>query len=132
MSGAPHRYHRRELGRQYALLLRFPRFYPIREFYRAEQLDAWKANLALNGQYSMGIIFIYTLLAYVSRPDGYGLRHLVFSADDFERTIGHLQAAGVVGEPARFSPYTQSNFTFLNDPDDLPLELLRRECLIAA
>lgn len=91
------------------------------EFYRAEQRDAWKANMALNGQYSMEF-FINSLLAYVSRPDGYGLHHLAFSVDDIERAIGHLQAVGVVGELARFNPYTQSNFIFLNDPDDLPME----------
>ncbi|MBL1188706.1 VOC family protein, partial [Escherichia coli] len=56
-------------------------------------------------------------------PEACGLRHLAFSVDDIEQAIQHLQNAGVVCEPVRIDPYTQSRFTFFSDPDGLPLEL---------
>ncbi|MFK3843550.1 VOC family protein [Serratia sp. NPDC087055] len=92
------------------------------EFYRAER-DSWKANLALNGQYSIELFSFPSPPARVSRPEACGLRHLAFSVDDIEQAIRHLQNAGVVCEPVRVDPYTQSRFTFFSDPDGLPLEL---------
>lgn len=92
------------------------------EFYRAER-DSWKADLALNGQYSIELFSFPSPPARVSRPEACGLRHLAFSVDDIEQAIRHLQNAGVVCEPVRVDPYTQSRFTFFSDPDGLPLEL---------
>ena len=92
------------------------------EFYRAER-DSWKADLALNGQYSIELFSFPSPPARVSRPEACGLRHLAFSVDNIEQAIQHLQNAGVVCEPVRIDPYTQSRFTFFSDPDWLPLEL---------
>ncbi|MBP1133314.1 glyoxylase I family protein [Serratia sp. PL17] len=92
------------------------------EFYRAER-DSWKADLALNGQYSIELFSFPSPPARVSRPEACGLRHLAFSVDDIEQAIRHLQNAGVVCEPVRVDPYTLSRFTFFSDPDGLPLEL---------
>lgn len=92
------------------------------EFYRAER-DSWKADLALNGQYSIELFSFPSPPARVSRPEACGLRHLAFSVDDIEQAIRHLQNAGVVCEPVRVDPYTKSRFTFFSDPDGLPLEL---------
>ena len=92
------------------------------EFYREER-DSWKADLALNGQYSIELFSFPSPPARVSRPEACGLRHLAFSVDDIEQAIEHLQAAGVVCEPVRIDPYTQSRFTFFSAPDGLPLGL---------
>ncbi|CAI2497948.1 putative lyase [Serratia liquefaciens] len=92
------------------------------EFYRAER-DSCKADLALNGQYTIELFSFPSPPARVSRPEACGLRHLAFSVDDIEQAIQHLQNAGVDCEPVRIDPYTQSRFTFFSDPDGLPLEL---------
>lgn len=94
----------------------------LAEFYREER-DSWKADLALNGQYTIELFSFPSPPARVSRPEACGLRHLAFSVEDIEASIAHLQAAGVTCEPLRVDPYTQSRFTFFNDPDGLPLEL---------
>ncbi|MFZ1873167.1 MAG: VOC family protein [Chania sp.] len=94
----------------------------LAEVYRTER-DSWKADLALNGQYTIELFSFPAPAARPSRPEACGLRHLAFSVDDIDSAIAELQAAGVVCEPVRIDPYTQSRFTFFNDPDGLPLEL---------
>lgn len=94
----------------------------LAEVYRAER-DSWKADLALNDQYTLELFSFPAPAARPSRPEACGLRHLAFSVDDLDRAVTALQAAGVVCEPVRVDPYTHSRFTFFNDPDGLPLEL---------
>lgn len=94
----------------------------LAEVYRAER-DSWKADLALNGHYTIELFSFPAPAPRPSRPEACGLRHLAFSVDDIDNAIAELQAAGVVCEPVRVDPYTQSRFTFFNDPDGLPLEL---------
>lgn len=60
------------------------------EFYREER-DSWKADLALNGQYSIELFSFPSPPARVSRPEACGLRHLAFSVNDIEQAILHLQ-----------------------------------------
>lgn len=92
------------------------------EFYRKER-DSWKADLALNGQYTIELFSFPRPPERLSRPEACGLRHLAFSVEDIEQSISALTAAGVVSEPVRIDPYTGKKFTFFNDPDGLPLEL---------
>ncbi|RLM14140.1 VOC family protein [Gibbsiella quercinecans] len=92
------------------------------EVYRAER-DSWKADLALNGEYTLELFSFPSPPARVSRPEACGLRHLAFSVADIELAVAHLQQAGVACEPVRVDPYTQARFTFFSDPDGLPLEL---------
>lgn len=94
----------------------------IGEFYREER-DSWKADLALNGQYTIELFSFPHPPARPSRPEACGLRHLAFSVDDIEQSVSVLTEAGVVCEPVRVDPYTGKKFTFFNDPDGLPLEL---------
>lgn len=92
------------------------------EVYRAER-DSWKADLALNGEYTLELFSFPSPPARVSRPEACGLRHLAFSVADIELAVAHLQQAGVACEPVRVDPYTEARFTFFSDPDGLPLEL---------
>ncbi|WON75971.1 VOC family protein [Serratia sp. UGAL515B_01] len=94
----------------------------LAEFYREER-DSWKADLALNGQYTIELFSFPSPPARSSSPEACGLRHLAFSVEDIEASIMYLQKAGIMCEPIRVDPYTQSRFTFFNDPDGLPLEL---------
>jgi glyoxylase I family protein len=92
------------------------------EVYREER-DSWKADLALNDNYTIELFSFPNPPARGSRPESCGLRHLAFAVDDIELAIAELNRAGVVCEPVRVDPYTDKRFTFFADPDDLPLEL---------
>lgn len=94
----------------------------VEEFYREER-DSWKADLALNGQYTLELFSFPQPPARPSRPEACGLRHLAFSVDDIAQSIAVLNEAGVVCEAVRIDPHTGKQFTFFNDPDGLPLEL---------
>jgi len=88
-----------------------------------EERDSWKADLALNGNYTIELFSFPNPPARGSRPESCGLRHLAFAVDDIELAIAALNRAGVECEPVRVDPYTDKRFTFFADPDDLPLEL---------
>lgn len=92
------------------------------EFYREER-DSWKADLALNGQYTIELFSFPNPPARPSRPESCGLRHLAFSVEDIGQSVSALEAAGIFCEPVRTDPYTGKQFTFFTDPDGLPLEL---------
>ncbi|HDL6854895.1 TPA: VOC family protein [Yersinia enterocolitica] len=92
------------------------------EVYR-ETRDSCKADLALNGQYTIELFSFPSPAARPSRPEACGLRHLAFQVDDIELAVRELEGVGVICEAVRIDPYTQARFTFFNDPDGLPLEL---------
>lgn len=94
----------------------------ISEVYREER-GSWKADLALNGQYTAELFSFPSPSARPSQPEACGLRHLAFQVDNIEQAVRELRAAGVICEAVRIDPYTQSRFTFFTDPDGLPLEL---------
>ncbi|CNE90748.1 putative lyase [Yersinia rohdei] len=94
----------------------------LAEVYR-DARDSWKADLALNGQYTIELFSFPAPAARPSRPEACGLRHLAFQVDDIELAVRELNAKGVICEEVRIDPYTGSRFTFFNDPDGLPLEL---------
>ncbi|MGP2408217.1 VOC family protein [Yersinia sp. 2553 StPb PI] len=94
----------------------------ISEVYREER-DSWKADLALNGQYTIELFSFPSPSTRPSRPEACGLRHLAFQVDNIEQAVSELGATGVICEAVRIDPYTQARFTFFTDPDGLPLEL---------
>jgi catechol 2,3-dioxygenase-like lactoylglutathione lyase family enzyme/acetyltransferase-like isoleucine patch superfamily enzyme len=59
----------------------------------------------------------------VSRPEASGLRHLAFRVLNLEATITALSPHGIELEPIRVDEFTNKRFTFIVDPDGLPLEL---------
>jgi glyoxylase I family protein len=88
----------------------------IREVYRAER-DSYKLDLALNDQY---VIELFS--ARPSRPESCGLRHLAFQVNNLDFTVQELTKKGITSEPIRIDEFTGKRFTFIADPDDLPLE----------
>lgn len=94
----------------------------LSEVYRAER-DSWKADLALNDNYIIELFSFPAPAARPSRPEACGLRHLAFQVDDIDLSVKQLAEKGVACETVRIDPYTQSRFTFFQDPDGLPLEL---------
>jgi glyoxylase I family protein len=97
----------------------------IREVYREER-KSYKLDLALHGHYIIELFSFPNPPARPSRPEATGLRHLAFSVENFDRSVGELQAKGIVTEPIRIDEFTGKRFTFFADPDDLPIELYEK------
>lgn len=93
----------------------------IREVYR-EQRQSYKLDLALDGQYLLELFSFPDPPKRVSRPEAAGLRHLAFEVADLDAVVAHLNAFGVEAEPIRTDEFTGKRFTFIADPDDLPIE----------
>lgn len=98
----------------------------LSEVYREER-QSWKADLALNDQYVIELFSFPNPPKRVSRPEACGLRHLAFAVQDLEQMVSYLATHNVICEPIRIDPYTERQFTFFSDPDDLPLELYQSE-----
>ncbi|MGC4100192.1 SMU1112c/YaeR family gloxylase I-like metalloprotein [Ferruginibacter sp.] len=93
----------------------------IREVYRKER-DSWKLDLALNGHYVIELFSFPNPPARPSRPEACGLRHIAFAVTDIAATVAALQLHGVIAEPVRVDEFTGKQFTFISDPDGLPVE----------
>lgn len=93
----------------------------IREVYRAER-DSHKLDLALNEHYVIELFSFPHPPARPSRPESCGLRHLAFQVNDLDFTVQELTKKGITSEPIRIDEFTGKRFTFIADPDDLPLE----------
>lgn len=100
-------------------------FTVIREVYRAERLS-YKLDLAVNGVYAIELFSFPEPVKRPSRPEAAGLRHLAFEVDDLELIIGMMENKGVVAEPIRIDEFTGKRFTFITDPDQLPIEFYEK------
>ncbi len=94
----------------------------VREVYRAER-QSYKLDLALAGQYVIELFSFPNPPPRPSQPEAAGLRHLAFAVDDVDAALARLQQQGVAYEPVRVDKFTGRRFTFLADPDGLPIEL---------
>lgn len=97
----------------------------VREIYRRER-DSYKLDLALRDDYVIELFSFPTPPQRVSRPEATGLRHLAFEVDDLNATIAYLTTHGVASEPIRVDEITGRLFTFIQDPDNLPLEFYEK------
>lgn len=97
----------------------------IREVYREER-QSHKLDLELNGHYVIELFSFPNPPKRVSRPEACGLRHLAFEVDDLELVINHLNTYDIVSETIRTDEFTGKRFTFISDPDDLPIEFYER------
>ncbi len=92
----------------------------IREVYRAER-QSYKLDLAVNNVYMIELFSFPEPVKRPSRPEATGLRHLAFEVDNLEDII-MLENKGVAAEPIRTDEFTDKRFTFITDPDLLPIE----------
>ena len=97
----------------------------IQEIYRAER-KSYKLDLALNGKFCIELFSFPNPPKRVSRPEATGLRHLAFEVDRLEPVIEHLVKHTIGVEAIRIDEFTGKRFTFIADPDDLPIELYER------
>jgi glyoxylase I family protein len=93
----------------------------VREVYR-EARDSYKLDLALGEQYIIELFSFPNPPARPSRPEACGLRHLAFQVKNIEETVRQLAAVNIDSEPIRIDEFTGKKFTFIADPDDLPIE----------
>jgi len=97
----------------------------IREVYREER-QSYKLDLALNGNYIIELFSFPNPPKRPSYPEACGLRHLAFEVNDIEKIILHLKQNNVEAEPIRIDEFTQKRFTFITDPDGLPIEFYEK------
>ena len=93
----------------------------IQEVYREER-DSYKLDLALNGQYIIELFSFPNPPARTSRPEACGMRHLAFQVEDLDLVVQEINAQNLAIEPIRVDEFTGKRFTFMADPDDLPIE----------
>jgi len=97
----------------------------VREIYRTER-ESYKLDLEVNGFYAIELFSFPNPPQRNSRPEATGLRHLAFEVDDIEKTIQYLDSKNVVSETIRVDEFTGKRFTFINDPDNLPIEFYEK------
>ena len=93
----------------------------IAETYR-EARDSYKLDLAVNGIYAIELFSFPNPPHRTSRPEASGLRHLAFEVNDMAATVRYLKDNNLNPEPIRIDEFTGKKFTFIADPDDLPIE----------
>ena len=100
-------------------------FKVISEHYR-EARDSWKIDLALDEKTQIELFTFPHPPTRVSNPEACGLRHLAFHVDSLEPVLERLKSFDITAEPIRTDEYTGKRFTFVKDPDDLPIEFYER------
>lgn len=92
------------------------------EVYRKER-DSYKLDLSLNGDYLVELFSFPNPPQRPTRPEATGLRHIAFAVKNVAEAIAFLNSKNVITEPIRIDEFTGKKFTFLNDPDNLPIEI---------
>jgi len=91
--------------------------------WRAER-GSWKIDLGLPGGGQLELFTFPAAPPRPTRPEAQGLRHLALAVADLDGWIARLAALGHPAEPVRTDPLTGARFTFVADPDGLPVELV--------
>jgi glyoxylase I family protein len=88
-----------------------------------EERASYKLDLRVGGAYQIDLFSFPNPPARLSLPEACGLRHIAFEVDDVQETARVLMAKGIQVEPIRLDEFTNKSFTFLRDPDNLPIEI---------
>ena len=97
----------------------------IKETYRKER-NSYKLDLSVGGNYQIELFSFVNAPKRLSYPEARGLRHLAFEVDNIDNIVKELVAKNIITEPIRIDEITGNKFTFLSDPDDLPIELYEK------
>ncbi|WP_245499342.1 VOC family protein [Mesorhizobium sp. M1A.F.Ca.ET.072.01.1.1] len=95
-------------------------FVVLAENWRPER-QSWKCDLR-HGPIQIELFSFPDPPSRPSRPEACGLRHIAFVVASVEVTAELLRSRDVEVEPIRTDPYTGRLFTFIADPDGLPIE----------
>jgi glyoxylase I family protein len=97
----------------------------VREVYRPDR-ESYKLDLSLKGEYVLELFSFPSPPKRKSFPEAAGLRHLAFEVNHIEKTIEELKEKDIQAEQIRVDEYTGKKFTFIADPDGLPIELYEK------
>jgi glyoxylase I family protein len=97
----------------------------IKEAYR-EDRQSYKLDLSLNGEYVIELFSFPDPPKRVSRPEATGLRHIAFEVNELDAVVEKLLESNINAEPIRIDEITGKRFTFIFDPDNLPVELYEK------
>lgn len=97
----------------------------VRETYRKER-QSYKLDLAVGDNYQLELFSFPNAPKRLSYPEACGLRHLAFEVDNIQSIVNELQSKNVNVETVRLDEITGKKFVFLNDPDNLPIELYEK------
>ncbi len=95
------------------------------EVYRAER-QSFKLDLRVGDLYQIELFSFPNPPRRSSRPEACGLRHIAFEVDSVEDIVAELQSKGIEVEPIRVDEFTDKKFTFIADPDGLPIEFYEK------
>jgi glyoxylase I family protein len=97
----------------------------LQEIYRSER-DSYKLDLALDGHFIVELFSFPNPPKRPSQPEASGLRHLAFEVSDIEYTQNFFIAMQYPIEDIRTDEHTHKKFTFIADPDGLPIEFYEK------
>lgn len=97
----------------------------LSETYRIEK-NSYKLDLALNGNYVVELFSFPNPTKRPSRPEATGLRHLAFEVNNLEEVVNKMDSLNIGIEPIRIDEFTGKKFTFVADPDGLPIEFYEK------
>ncbi len=97
----------------------------IKETFREER-QSYKLDLSLNGEFIIELFSFPDTPQRLSKPEATGLRHLSFDVDNLNNVVEILKKKNVIAEPIRIDEITNKHFTFIFDPDNLPIELYEK------
>ncbi|MFA9214683.1 MAG: VOC family protein [Candidatus Methylacidiphilales bacterium] len=97
----------------------------LNEIYRVER-NSYKLDLALNGIYVVELFSFPNPPLRPSRPEATGLRHLAFEVNNINEIVRKMNSLNIDIEPIRIDEFTFKKFTFIADPDGLPIEFYEK------
>jgi len=97
----------------------------VQEIFRKER-NSYKLDLALANSYCIELFSFPNPPTRLSDPEACGLRHIAFEVDSVQEWISYLAQKNVQTQGIRVDEWTSKKFTFLEDPDGLPIELYEK------
>ncbi len=95
------------------------------EVYRKER-ESYKLDLSVNGTYQIELFSFPNPPSRPSRPESCGLRHIAFEVDNIFDAHQYLKNNNIECENIRTDEFTDKQFFFISDPDDLPIEFYQK------
>jgi glyoxylase I family protein len=96
-----------------------------KEIFREER-NSYKLDLSLQGKYLIELFSFPGPPPRPTQPEATGLRHIAFEVDDVDITVAALQQHNIIAEAIRIDECTGKRFTFIADPDGLPIEFYEK------
>ncbi len=97
----------------------------LKETFRSDR-QSYKLDLSIGGRDVIELFSFPNPPKRNNSPETCGLRHIAFAVDNIQDIITHLTNLGINVEAPRIDENTGQHFTFLKDPDGLPIEIYEK------